>query len=143
MPQRAADQRFSSSRQVSAVSSGSPASWRSARWPASACTSATTAAASSTVAWASGTRTSSVPKAGCGRSSHHQRRGSGTAPEAAPQASASANDSHEAIAGGMPWRGSCSAIFGRIDASPVSRPPWNGALAASAAITGSHGRRPL
>ena len=39
----------------------------------------------------------------------------------------------------MPWRGSCSAIFGRIEASPVSRPPWNGALAASAAITGSHG----
>ena len=32
----------------------------------------------------------------------------------------------------MPWRGSCSPIFGRIEASPVSRPAWNGALAASA-----------
>ena len=42
-------------------------------------TSAATAAASATVACASGTRTSSVPNAGCGRSSHHQRRGSGTA----------------------------------------------------------------
>ena len=102
-----------------------------------------TAAASATVACASGTRTSSVPNAGCGRSSHHQRRGSGTAPEAAPQASSSAKASHDAIAGGIPWRGSCSAIFGRIDASPVSRPPWNGALAASAATSGSHGRRPL
>ena len=68
---------------------------------------------------------------------------SGTAPDAAPQASASANDSQEPIAGGIPWRGSSSAIFGRIEAMPVSRPPWNGALAASAAITGSHGRRPL
>ena len=143
MPRRAADQRFSSSRHVSAVSSGSPASWRAASQAASEWTSAITAAASSTVDWASGTRTSSVPKAGCGRSSHHQRRGSGTAPEAAPQASASANASHDAIAGGIPWRGSCSAIFGRIDAIPVSRPSWNGALAASAATSGSQARRPL
>ena len=143
MPQRAADQRFSSSRQVSAVSSGSPASWRAASQPISACTSAVTAAASSTVACASGTRSSSVPNAGCGRSSHHQRRASGTAPDAAPHSSASANASHDDSAGGIPWRGSSSPIFGRIEAIPVSRPSWNGALAASAASSGSHGRRPL
>ena len=143
MPQRAARQRFSSSRHVSGEASGSPATARSRSQATSAWTTAATAAASSTVACASGTRTSSVPYAGCGRSSHHHRRGSGTAPDAAPQRSASASASHEAIAGGMPWRGSCSPIFGRTEAMPVSRPPWKGALAASAASSGSHGRRPL
>jgi hypothetical protein len=47
------------------------------------------------------------------------------------------------MAGGMPWRGSSSAIFGRMEAMPVSRPSWYGAFAASAATIGSHGRSAL
>jgi hypothetical protein len=121
-PQRHALQRFSSIRQLCAGGPRSPASWRSASQATSACASAATAPASRSPACASGTRTSSVPNAGCGRSSHHQRRGSGTAPAAAPQRSASAKVAQSGIAGGTPWRGSSSEIFGRIDAIPVSRP---------------------
>ena len=77
MPQRAADQRFSSSRHVSAGRAARPRRGGSASQAIRAWTSAATAAASSTVACASGTRSSSVPNAGCGRSSHHQRRALG------------------------------------------------------------------
>ena len=73
--------------------------------------------------WASGTRSSSVPKPGCGRSSHHQRPGSGRTPAARPSAASSANASQRRGRGGTPWRGSSSAIFGRTEARPVSRPP--------------------
>ena len=45
-------------------------------------------AASSTVVCASGTRSSSVPKRGCGRSSHHHELASAVAPDRRPQASA-------------------------------------------------------
>ena len=100
----------------------SPASWRSASRATSAWTTATTAAASATVVWVSGTRTSSVPKAGFGRSSHHQEAGVSITPAAAPQASASAKASQLGMTGGTPWRGSSSATLGRADAMPVSRP---------------------
>ena len=43
----------------------------------------------------------------------------------------------------MPWRGSRPEIGGRADASPVSRPPWNGAFAARAAISGRWERSAL
>ena len=52
------------------------------------------------------------------------------------QRSISANASQEGITGGTPWRGNSAPISGRTDAKPVSRPAWNGALAASAASSG-------
>ena len=71
-------------------------------------------AASSKLVWASGTRNWSVPNSAWGLSSHHSR-GSPTAPARAPQRSSSANDDQVSIAGGTPWRGIRSAIFGRTD----------------------------
>src|SRR5205814_1842104 len=82
--------RLCSIRSSGAQPSHSPASWRSTSQPTSAWTNAAMAAASATVAGVSAARSSSVPNIRWGRSSYHQRRGSGTAPEAAPQRSASA-----------------------------------------------------
>ena len=45
--------------------------------------------------------------------------------------------------GGTPCRGSSSAIFGRIEARPVSRPSWKGAFAASAATPADRSAAPL
>ena len=74
--------------------------------------------------------------AGAGAAPTTSGRARGRCPPRRPSASSSANASQLAIAGGTPWRGSGSAIFGRIEARPVSRPSWNGALAASAASSG-------
>src|SRR4051812_1462066 len=77
MPSRAARNRFSpsSSGSVSLVAPAS-ACRRTRHW-----TTAITAATSATRACASMSRTSSVPRCGCSRASHHRNPGSGTAPE--------------------------------------------------------------
>ena len=108
-PVRSAAQRFSAIRHERGTSQLSCSASHATRQ----CTNAVTAAASSSVVCASHTRTSSVPKCRCGRSSHHHEPGSGTA-----QAIASAYSSQDAKAGGTLWRGSSPLISGRTEAKP-------------------------
>ena len=88
----------------------------------SACTTAATAAVSPTVVCASATRTSIVPNVGCSRSSHHQRRASGSAPALAPHRSARSNSSQLPSAGGTPWRGSIAAMLRPHRGQPAVAP---------------------
>ncbi len=71
MPSRAAMKRFSANSSVLSTRSGEAKPSVASR-RAMHCTSATSAAVSVTVVWASMTRTSTVPKRGTGRTSHHR-----------------------------------------------------------------------
>ena len=79
MPSRAAMKRFSSSTSGRLTSVWWMAESSSVSSLTRHCTSATIATVSARRVWASMTRTSSVPKRGCSRTSHHRNVGSGKA----------------------------------------------------------------
>ena len=88
MPSRAARKRFSTSTSgewpTGRIASFSSTSRRAMHW-----TRATSAAVSSTLDCTSMIRTSTVPKRGCGRASHHRKVGSGMAPQRTSRSTAS------------------------------------------------------
>ena len=142
-PSAAARQRFSAIAQEGCAGSGSPRPWRPASQRASDHATVATVSTSSEAAWASGTRTSIVPKPGCRRHSHQSFVWSGNDPVLRPHPSSAAYLLQPANAGATPWFGNASASFGRMLARPVSLPAKKGAAAASAASSGMYPRMAL
>jgi len=82
------------------------------------------------------TRTSTVPKRGCGRTSHHRKVGSGIAPARSSRSTDEHQSSSDEKRRGSPVRGKAWKTSVRADAKPVSRPCQKGEFAERASSRG-------